>query len=539
MKLFGFSIVRDSEQENVQKEIDQSFVPKQQEEDGAFTVNSGGSYGQFVDMEASAKTEADLITRYRTMSQHAEVQNAIDNITNQAIVVDKDQKVVEINLDAVDTISKSTKNKIQDEFKNCLSLLDFSNYGQDLWQRWYVDGRLRFHIVIDENNIADGIKDIRYIDPRKIRKVRETEKKRNSEGNIVTVIKNEYFVYSEKGFHATSGQPNYSTSVNNFGNQQYVVIAKDSILNITSGLVNENGDMVLSYLHKAIKPLNQLRYMEDAAVIYRLSRAPERRIFYIDVGNLPKAKAEQYLQSVMTRHKNKLVYDAATGTIRDDRKFMTMLEDMWFARREGGKGTEVSTLPGGQNLGQLEDIEYFQKKLFQSLHVPLSRLDAESGFQLGRASEISRDEVLFTKFIQKLRARFSILFDRLLETQLVMKNIITPEDWKDIQNGIRYDFIEDNFFEELKNAEIMQQRVGILTEIDPFVGKYYSQEWIKKNVLMQSEDEMEQIAKQILKEGPPADDGEEDQSPQQQNQQDEPEQHEDIPEQQPVNNNTQ
>ena len=489
MNLFGFEIKRKND------ETLKSFVEKT-EDDGAINISSmgaaGGAYGTFIDMEANAKNEAELVTKYRNMEMHPEVQKAIDDIVNESIVVDDTNSVVEVNLDNV-KLSDNIKKRITEEFNFALELLDFSNKGYDIFQRFYVDGRLRFHAVIDESNVKAGIKELRYVDPRKLRKVREIANKKDVETQAITKqTKNEYYIYSDKGFNSSMpGTANYNTDIKG------IKIAKDSIVEVTSGILNENNTIVLSHMHKAIKPLNQLKMLEDAVVIYRISRAPERRIFYIDVGNLPKIKAEQYLREMMVKHKNRLVYDATTGEVRDDRKHMTMLEDFWLPRREGGKGTEITTLAGGQNLGEMEDVIYFQKALYRSLNVPLTRMEAETGFSLGRASEISRDELKFNKFIKRLRARFSILFDNILEKQLVLKNVMTIEEWQEIKNKIRYDFQEDNHFAELKDGEVLRERLQSLDAIQNYVGDYYSKEWVRKNILRMSDEDIEEMKKQI------------------------------------------
>jgi hypothetical protein len=384
------------------------------------------------------------------------------------------------------------KKAIEEEFSIVLRLLNYQNMATDTFRRFYVDGRIFYHIILDEENPTQGIKALRYIDPRKIRKVREIKKDKDT-GTSVDVVQtvNEYFIYNDKGFAKTSGTN--ALPSNNLGGMK---IAKDSIIHCTSGLLSQNGDLVQSYLHKAIKPLNQLRSMEDSLVIYRISRAPERRIFYVDVGNLPKMKAEQYLRDIMIKFKNRLVYDSATGEIRDDRKFMTMLEDFWLPRREG-RGTEITTLPGGQNLGQMDDVVYFQQKLLRSLNVPISRLDSNAPFSFGRATEISRDEVKFAKFINRLRNKFAILFTKALERQLVLKKIITPEEWDAIKNNVKFKFSHDNYFDELKNTEILRDRIVMLRDIDDFVGKYYSAEWVRRNVLQQSDEDIEEIDEQI------------------------------------------
>ena len=498
MELFGFEIKRKAEE--AEKKNITSFV-EPNEGDGSVNVTanvpgSGGAMSTVMDLEGQAKSEAEIVQKYRDMLQQPEVQHAVDDIVNEAIVISHDEKVVECITDDIE-FSDGIKKKIREEFDGILELLDFSNYGYDIFQKWYVDGRLNYHVIIDENNPKKGISELRYIDPRKIRKIREFDKVAIGDGTnktFVKKLKNEYYVYTDRGFvndKQEGGGYDYQ------GGIRGLKIAKDSIISTNSGLLNERNTLVLSHLHKAFKPLNQLRMMEDAAVIYRISRAPERRVFYIDVGNLPKAKAEQYLRDMMTKHKNRLVYDATTGDVRDDRKHMTMTDDFWLPRREGGRGTEITTLPGGQNLGEMEDILYFQKRLYKSLSVPISRMESDSGFSLGRASEISRDEVKFAKFIRRLRSRFSILFDKILEKQLILKGIISESDWPDIQNKIRYDFMQDNQFEELKQAEILRERISLLRDLDEYVGTYYSKEWIRKNILQMSEDDVEEIGKQI------------------------------------------
>lgn len=494
VQLFGFEIKRKIEA----KEQLRSFADPVND-DGAISVATGGAQSTFVDLDGTAKTEAELVNRYRSMLQQPEVQAAVDDIVNEAITISDENRVVECVTDDVD-MPDSIKKKIREEFENVLKLLDFSNQGYEIFSRWYVDGRLYYHAVIDETAPKKGIQELRYIDPRKIRKIREFEKEKPVNGsNQFTLkrVKTEYYIYSDKGYDVnTSAQ-----QLNTFDSIQGLKIAKDSIINCNSGVLNEKNTIILSHLHKAYKPLNQLRMMEDAAVIYRISRAPERRVFYIDVGNLPKIKAEQYLREMMVNHKNKLVYDASTGEMRDDRKFMTITDDFWLPRREGNRGTEITTLPGGQNLGEMEDINYFQKKLYKSLNVPISRLEAETGFSLGRSSEISRDEVKFAKFIRRLRARFSTLFDKALEKQLILKGVIKPEEWDIIKDSIRYDFKLDNHFEELKQSEILRDRLSLLDQVNNYVGVYYSKDWVRKNVLHMSEDEIEEIEKQIKDEG--------------------------------------
>jgi len=481
-ELFGFEIKKKEREESTA-----SFAPPSLD-DGATAVTEGGVYGTYVDLEASTRSEAELITRYRRMSMQPECDNAIDDVIHEFIVYDDQQRLVDINLDNVD-ISPSTKRRISEEFENVLELLDFNNKGYEVARTWYIDGRLFYHVIIDPQDVESGIKELRYIDPRKIKKLREQKKERIAGTQVtVTRTKNEYFLYSEKGFSAYPGGTPSSV-----GSQQGVKIAKDAILHCTSGIMSEDNKMVLSHLHKAIKPLNQLRILEDATVIYRISRAPERRIFYIDVGNLPKMKAEQYLRDMMVKHKNRLIYDAATGEIRDDRKFMTMLEDYWLPRREGGRGTEITTLPGGQNLGEMDDVLYFQKKLYRSLNVPTSRLEPETSMTLGRATEINRDEVKFQKFITRLRLRFSMLFQEALGKQLILKGIITPEDYDLLKRDIQYDFKTDNYFTELKMNEILNERLNTLNNIDQYVGRYFSSDWVRKHVLKFTEEEIEEM----------------------------------------------
>lgn len=491
MQLFGFEIKRKDEPAKAIK----SFA-EPTNDDGALAVATGGAQSTFVDLDGTAKTEAELVNRYRAMLQQPEVQAAVDDIVNEAIVIDDDNKVVECVTDDLE-MPDSVKKKIREEFDTVLKLFDFSNQGYEIFSKWYVDGRLYYHVMIDEKQPKKGIQELRYVDPRKIRKVREYQKEKIDNTNFaMKTVKNEYFIYSERGYD--SGSANVLGSLDSI---QGLRIAKDSIITCNSGMLNERNTVVISHLHKAYKPLNQLRMMEDAAVIYRISRAPERRVFYIDVGNLPKVKAEQYLREMMVNHKNKLVYDAATGEMRDDRKFMTITDDFWLPRREGNRGTEITTLPGGQNLGEMEDINYFQQKLYKALNVPMSRLQPETGFSLGRSSEISRDEVKFAKFVKRLRARFSILFDKALEKQLILKGVIKPEEWDTIKNGIRYNFMIDNHFEELKQAEILRDRLSILADVNNYKGEYFSKEWIRKNVLHMTEDEIEEIEKQIEDEG--------------------------------------
>ena len=492
MKIFGFEISR-AEEENDNPPV--SFV-EPTNDDGAITVGNalGGFYGTMLDMEGTAKTESELVTKYRSMAMHPEISQAIDEVVNEAINVDTDDKVVEIQLDDTELPTK-VQDKIRDEFDNVLSLLDFRNTAYDTFSKFYIDGRLNYHVMIDNEDVSKGIQELRYVDPRKIKLIREIDKKGKDahSGIPVKKVKSEYYMFSENGFTASGGIAGQGTGTTGYR------ISKDSIVRITSGQMNENNSLVLSYIHPAIKPLNQLRMLEDATVIYTLTRAPERRIFYIDVGNLPKSKAEQYLRDMMTRHKNKLQYNATTGEISDARKMMTMTEDFWFPRRGGERSTEVDTLAGGtsQALSTDENMQYFQRKLYKSLKVPLSRLEPETMYSFGRVSEITRDEMKFAKFIRRMRARFSWLFTNILEKQLVLKGIMTPEEFKQIKNQIRFDFVKDNYFEELKQAEIMRERMTTLRDVEEHVGVYYSREWVIKNILQMSEEDMETMKEQI------------------------------------------
>ena len=483
-ELFGFQISR------IKKLADpkQSFTTTQAD-DGTQTVNAGGYFGTFLDMDATAKTEADLIRRYREISIHPECDMAIEDIVNEAIVSNEMKDPVRINIDGL-PFGKDVRRKIEDEFKEILRLMHFNIKGHDIFRRWYVDGRIFYQKLIDRKDPTKGITELKYIDPRKIKKIREVKKIRPKENANLTVVEEyiEYYLFNEKGVQqSTAGSG--------------IKIAPDTIAFCPSGLVDQNKqNMVLSYMHKAIKPVNQLRMIEDAVVIYRIARAPERRIFKIDVGNLPKQKAEQYLRDVMARYRNKLVYDASTGEIRDDRNYMSMLEDFWLPSREGGRGTDITTLPGGQNLGEMSDVEYFQKKLYRSLNVPVSRLEASDGFSLGRASEISRDELKFTKFVQRLRKRFTELFNDILRTQLILKKIIAEEDWYTISQSIQYDYLQDGHFAELKDTELLRSRLDLAMNMRDYVGKYYSVEYIRKHILKQNEKEIDEMDKQIKKE---------------------------------------
>jgi hypothetical protein len=501
-KLFGFSI---EDTEPLSPGVVSPVPPNT--EDGNDHYMSSGFFGTSLDIEGVYKTEQDLLKRYREMSLHPECDSAIEDIVNEAIVSDSNDSPIQIELSNLNA-SDGIKKKIREEFKYILSLLDFDKKSHEIYRNWYVDGRIFYHKVIDLKSPHEGIQELRYIDPLKMKYVKQQKKSEKDRYRLANIISDnpmdyefpeieEYFIYTPKASY-TSGDPS------GFGGNAGVKMTKDSITYCTSGLVDRNRGNTLSYLHKAIKSLNQLRMIEDSLVIYRLSRAPERRIFYIDVGNLPKVKAEQYLRDVMMRYRNKLVYDAQTGEIRDDKKFMSMLEDFWLPRREGGRGTEITTLPGGQNLGEITDIEYFKKKLFRSLNVPPSRMDGEGGFNLGRSSEILRDEVKFTKFVSRLRKRFSYMFHDMLKTQLILKNVITPEDWSIMEEHIQYDFLYDNHFSELKDAELLNERLAMVATAEPYVGKYFSQDYLRRKILRQTDEEIidqDRLIKKEIKDG--------------------------------------
>jgi len=481
--LFGFTISRGEDQQETQ----QSFSPPAND-DGALTITSAAYYGTYVDLDGTAKNEVELISRYREMAMQPEIESAIDDIVNEAICQDDDGKILQIILDDLEQPDK-IKKAIKAEFNTVMKMLNYKNMAQDIFRRYYIDGKLYYHIIIDREQPTQGIKELRYIDPRKLRKIREVKKQKDERTGVEVVnTVNEYYIFNDK---VTTGS---STNYGPVGTR----ITTDSIISVVSGLMDSRRAVVLSYLHKAIKPLNQLRMIEDATVIYRISRAPERRIFYIDVGNLPKLKAEQYLRDIMVKYKNKLVYDANTGEVRDDRKFLSMMEDFWLPRREGGKGTEITTLPGGQNLGELEDVKYFEKKLYKSLNVPVSRLDPnQSGFSLGRVGEITRDELKFAKFVGRMRAKFSDLFDQALRVQCVLKGICTDAEWNEFKEHIHYNFIKDNNFTELKEAELMTNRLQLLASVDPYTGRYFSQAWIQRNVLRLNDDEIKVMQGEI------------------------------------------
>ena len=477
-EFFGFEIKR--------KEKELGAVTPPATDDGTYDISGGGFYSTILDTDGRSRTEDDLIRRYRDIAIQPECDSAIEDIVSEAIASDERDMCVSIALDNLQ-VSATIKKRIKEEFERILQLLDFNNKAHDIFRRWYVDGRIFYHKVIDSQNPRKGIQQLRYIDPRKIKKVREVETGRKGQVDVVKKFK-EFYIYNQHGHQVN----NTSTGVK---------LTFDSIAYCPSGLIDMHKGTVLSYLNKAIKPVNQLRMIEDSVVIYRISRAPERRIFYIDVGNLPKIKAEQYLKDVMNRYRNKLVYDASTGEIRDDRNHMSMLEDFWLPRREGGRGTEITTLPGGANLGEIDDITYFQRKLYRSLNVPISRLEAEQNFSLGRSTEITRDELKFTKFVGKLRKKFSVIFNDLLRTQLILTGVIAEEEWKSMSEHIQFDFLQDNNFTELKNAELLKERLEMLSQVENYVGTYFSKEWIKKNVLHLTDDEISEMQKQMDSEG--------------------------------------
>ena len=482
IKLFGFELSRTKKREQG-KENDKlpSIVPKTDDDGAGYVTASGSHYGQYIDINGdNAKDNAELIMKYRGVAQHPEVDAAIEDIVNESISGSENESPVTINLDGVETSDK-IKKLISEEFDNITSMLNFSDLGHDIFRSWYVDGRLVHHLVVNESNLKAGIQEIRPIDAVKVRKVKEVKYKKDDKTGAKIVDKTEeFYVFQEKN-----------------QTQSAVKLTPDSVSYVTSGITDPTKKRVVSFLHKAIKPINQLRMMEDSLVIYRLARAPERRIFYIDVGNLPANKAEQHMKEIQTRYRNKLVYDASTGNLKDDRKHMSMLEDFWLPRREGGRGTEISTLPGGENLGQIDDIVYFQKRLYRSLNVPIGRLEQESQFSLGRSTEISRDEVKFQKFIDRLRRRFSGLFTTILKKQLILKQIITPEDWEQFKNDIQIDFVRDNHFTELKDSEILRERLSTMDQLSQYVGEYFSREWVMKSVMMMSDEDIEQMAKQV------------------------------------------
>lgn len=498
IKLFGFTIAREDEDIDKKNQAFATPVP----DDGATTIqtsgfNAGGYFGTYVDMDATAKSEAELITRYREASAYSDCSAAVDEIVTEAIAAVDDEQPVQINLDNVD-VADDIKETIENEFEKILQLLDFNNKGHDIFRRWYIDGRIYYQKIIDMKNPRRGVMELIQLDPRKIRKIKEVKREKDKETNIDKIKSiEEYFIYNDKGINYN---PNfsYSSTVN-----QGLRISTDSIAYAPSGLMDLEKNVVVGHLHKAIKPVNQLKMMEDALVIYRLARAPERRIFYIDVGNLPKIKAEQYLKDIMARYRNKIVYDSNTGEIRDDRKFMSMLEDFWLPRREGGKGTEISTLPGGESLGQIDDVNYFQSKLYQALNVPVSRMQPQQGISFGRATEITRDELKFAKFVSRLRKKFNVVFDDILKTQLILKGVINEKDWEVIREKLQYKYAQDQYFEEMKAAENYRNQIDLLNMAQPYVGTYFSQRFIMKNILRMSDKEIQTMKSEIESEPPP------------------------------------
>ena len=483
-ELFGFKFERIKDTESQEK-----FTQKSPD-DGTVEIAGGGHFAQVLDQDGRDRNEQDLVRRYRDIANQPECDSAIEDIINEAIVANERDQSVEVITDNL-PYNTRVKNRIREEFDQVLRLLDFDTKGPDIFRRWYIDGRLYYHKVIDTKNPKLGIQEVRYIDPRQIKKVKEVKKQPKAIGPDIIKKSEDYYVYNPKGMMYGGSGSNTLIGTR---------LSPDSVAYCPSGLVDANRNMVLSYLHKAIKPVNQLRMIEDSLVIYRISRAPERRIFYIDVGNLPKVKAEQYLKDVMHRYRNKLVYDAKTGEIRDDRNHMSMLEDFWLPRREGGRGTEITTLPGGNNLGEIEDIVYFQRKLYRSLNVPISRLEAEQNFSLGRSTEITRDELKFTKFVQKIRKKFTPLFNDILKSQLVLKGVINVEEWSSIKERISYDFLQDNNFAELKNAELLREKIDQLGAIESFVGTFFSKKWVQQNVLKFTEHEIDEMKDQMNKE---------------------------------------
>ena len=486
-QLFGFQITRASKEKGEQP----TFVLPDPE-DGATTT--AGFYSEFLDIEGQTKNESDLIRRYRSTSEHPECDLAIEDIVNESVNTEELKATVSLNTDNL-PYSTKIKQRVKEEFEQVLNLLDFNNKAHDLFRRWYIDGRLHFHKIIDENEPQKGIQELRFIDSLKIKRVRKVDKEVTKKGSPTVKVLEDYYIYNEGG--------GISTTTNAVGGS--LKITADAIANCPSGLFDPSKNMVLSYLHKAIKPVNQLRMIEDAVVIYRIARAPERRIFYIDVGNLPKVKAEQYLKDVMNRYRNKLVYNASTGEIRDDRQQMSMLEDFWLPRREGGRGTEITTLPGGQNLGEIDDIVYFQKKLYRSLNIPVSRLETDNGFNMGRGAEITRDEVKFTKFVQKLRSKFNGLFNDILKTQLILKGVIAEDDWSSIKEGLSYSYMKDGHYAELRDMDVLRERLDMLNNMEPYIGDWFSKEYVQKHVFRMSQEEIKDMDRQINGEPEPDD----------------------------------
>ena len=483
-RLFGFEIKRQSTEDPKKRP---SIVPAQDDDGAGYVTASGSHYGQYLSMDDDSKDNYQLIMKYRGVGMHPEVDAAIEDIVNESISSNADGQVIDITMDDL-KVSEGIKKQIKDEFDNIVSMLNFNESGHDIFRRWYIDGRVYHHLVVDESNIKQGIQEIRFIDSARMRKIKQVKKKKDpvTGANLIEKV-DEYYVYQEKPGQQNSG----------------VKMSLDSVSYVTSGLLDESRKKVLSYLHKSLKPLNQLRMMEDSLVIYRLARAPERRIFYVDVGSLPRGKAEQYMKDIMTRYRNKLVYDAKTGEIKDDRKHQSLLEDFWLPRREGGRGTEITTLPGGENLGQIDDIIYFQKRLYRALNVPINRLEQEAQFSLGRSTEISRDELKFQKFIDRLRSRFASLFLGILKTQLILKGVITSDDWNNMKNDITVDFMRDNHFTELKDMEILRERLETLDRVNNYVDQYFSRDWIMKNVLQFSDEDIDQMSQQAKDEQEP------------------------------------
>ena len=492
-EFFGFEISRKKGKDD---KLLPSFVAPKTDDDGAGVIQAGGHFGAYIDIDGDkAKGDADLIHKYRDIATQPECDAAIEDIINEAIVGDHDEAPINIVLDELE-VSDKIKEMVKQEFDHLLKLLGFNQYSHDIFRKWYIDGRLPYHIIVDPKNEKLGIKELRYVDPAKLRKVKEVEEEDDPKTGAKVIKKvDEFFLYQD-------------TAMGKYN--QGVKIYPDAIAYCTSGMMDAKRKRIVSYLQKALKPVNQLRMMEDSLVIYRLARAPERRIFYIDVGNMPRGKSEAYMKDIMTRYRNKLVYDASTGELKDDRKHMSMLEDFWLPRREGGRGTEITTLPGGENLGQIEDIIYFQKRLYRSLNVPLSRLEQEAQFSLGRSTEINRDEVKFQKFIDKIRKRFSKMFIDILRKQLILKSIITEQDWESWKNDITVDFLRDNHFAELKDAEVLQNRLNTLDQISSYVGEYFSREWVMKNVMMMSDEDIDQMKDQVEGENASGDDSEDD-----------------------------
>ena len=494
INFFGYTLQNDKADSLEEKIV--SFAPPENA-DGAAVVQGGGFYGTYLDFDAYIKNDIDLIYKYRDMALHPEIETAIDDICNETLVFDDSKTAVELNLDNT-KLSPAIKKRLIEEFSEILTLLKFKGRGHEILRKWFVESRLYYHMILDPTSPKKGIVELRTIDPTKIRKVKMIKKKpvqdRNSEAVTLYQNSEEFYVYNEKSNHGPLNTGSHGVS------DAGVKIAPDSICHINSGLYDASRRRVFGYLHKAITPLNQLRMIEDAVIIYRISRAPERRVIYVDVGNLPKNKAEQYLRDIMNRYRNKLVYDASTGEIRDDKKHMSMLEDYWMPRREGGRGTEITTLDGGQNLGEMEDVEYFKKRLYQALHVPISRLESDNGFNMGRSAEISRDEVKFFKFIERLRNKFSELFLNILKTQLVVKGVMSKEQFEEIYQDIIFDYNKDNYFSELKEVDIMKERLEMMREVGEYIGQYFSKKYVYKNILRMTDEDIDEMKKEIDKE---------------------------------------